>query len=180
MIYVALLRGINVGGKNKVAMPRLKTTFEQAGMRKVATYINSGNVVFEDNRRKPPRIVTILEEAIAADFGFPIRVLIRDLAAIKKVIKALPETWTNDASMRCDVMFLWEDFDRKDVLKELTINPDIEDVLYVPGAVIWRVDRPKVSRSRIYKMIGTDLYRAMTIRNCNTVRKLADLMEAAQ
>ena len=71
-------------------------------------------------------------------------------------------------------------FDRKDVLEELTIKPEIEDVKYVPGAVIWRIDRANVTRSRIYKMIGTDLYRGMTIRNCNTVRKLAEMMEAAR
>jgi uncharacterized protein (DUF1697 family) len=180
MIYVALLRGINVGGKNKVEMKKLKATFEGSGMGHVTTYINSGNVVFTDNRRKPSRIVSVLEEAIAADLGLEIKVLIRDFPAIKKVIKALPKQWTNDASMRCDVMFLWERFDRKDVLEELTIKPEIEDVKYVPGAVIWRVDRANVTRSRIYKMIGTDLYRGMTIRNCNTVRKLAELMEAAR
>jgi uncharacterized protein (DUF1697 family) len=180
MIYVALLRGINVGGKNKVSMSKLKSTFESTGMSNVATYINSGNVIFEDKRRKPPKIMSVLEEAIAADLGFQIKVLIRDLPAIKKVVKALPETWTNDARMKCDVMFLWEDFDRKDILKEWTIKPDIEDVVFVPGAVIWRIDRPNVNRSRMTKMVGTDLYRGLTIRNCNTVRKLADLMEAAK
>ena len=180
MIFVALLRGINVGGKNKVEMKKLKTTFEDVGMGNVTTYINSGNVVFSDNRRKPPRIVSVLEEAIAANHGLEIKVLVRDRPAIKAVLKALPAEWTNDATMRCDVMFLWERFDRKDVLEELTIKPEIEDVKYVPGAIIWRVDRSNVARSRIYKMIGTDLYRGMTIRNCNTVRKLADLMEAAQ
>ena len=81
MIYVALLRGINVGGKNKVEMRKLKATFEDAGMGNVTTYINSGNVVFTDNRRKPPRIVSVLEEAIAADLGFEIKVLIRDFPA---------------------------------------------------------------------------------------------------
>jgi len=179
MIYLALLRGINVGGKNKVEMPKLKSAFEQAGMSNVTTYINSGNVVFQDNRRKAPKIASVLEEAIAADLGFEIKVLIRDLPAIRKVTKALPETWTNDSTMRCDIMFLWEGFDRKDVLKELTIKPEIEDVVYVPGAVIWRVDRSNVGKSRLFKIIGTDLYKGMTIRNCNTVRKLAEMMEAA-
>jgi uncharacterized protein (DUF1697 family) len=180
VIYVALLRGINVGGKNKVEMRKLKATFEGAGMGNVTTYINSGNVVFADNRRKPPRIASVLEEAIAADLGLEIKVLIRDLTAIKKVIKALPEEWTTDATMRCDVMFLWEGFDRKDVLQNWTIKPEIEDVKYVPGAVIWRIDRANVTRSRMTKLVGTDLYRGMTIRNSNTVRKLAELMEAAQ
>ena len=179
MIYLALLRGINVGGKNKVEMRRLKATFERSRMSNVTTYINSGNVVFTDNRRQAPKIVSVLEQAIADDLGFEIKVLVRDLAGIKKVTKALPDTWTNDAAMRCDVMFLWQGFDRKDILEKLTIKPEIEDVLYVPGAIIWRVDRPNVTRSRLFNIIGTDLYRGMTIRNCNTVRKLAEIMEAA-
>jgi uncharacterized protein (DUF1697 family) len=91
-------------------------------------------------------------------------VLIRDLPAIKRVTKALPDTWTNDANMKCDVMFLWEGFDRKDV----------------PGAIIWRVDRSNQTKSGMIKIVGTDLYKGMTIRNCNTVRKLAEMMEAAE
>jgi uncharacterized protein (DUF1697 family) len=176
MIYVALLRGINVGGKNKMAMPRLKRTFEEVGLTDVTTYINSGNVIFKDSRRKPATIISALEKAIEQDFGFQIKLLIRDLAAIRKTIKALPDNWTNDNSMKCDVMFLWDGFDRKDILDDLKIKPDIEDVVYVPGAIIWRVDRPNVTRSGMIKLIGTDLYKGMTIRNCNTVRKLAELM----
>jgi len=176
MIYVALLRGINVGGKNKMAMPRLKRTFEEVGLTDVTTYINSGNVIFKDSRRKPATIISALEKAIEQDFGFQIKLLIRDLAAIRKTIKALPDNWTNDNSMKCDVMFLWDGFDRKDVLDDLKIKPDIEDVVYVPGAIIWRVDRPNVTRSGMIKLVGTELYKGMTIRNCNTVRRLAELM----
>ena len=176
MIYVALLRGINVGGKNKMAMPRLKRTFEEVGLTDVTTYINSGNVIFKDSRRKPATIISALEKAIEQDFGLQIKVLIRDLAAIRKTIKALPDNWTNDNSMKCDVMFLWDGFDRKDILDDLKIKPDIEDVVYVPGAIIWRVDRPNVTRTGMMKLLGTDLYKGMTIRNCNTVRKLAELM----
>jgi uncharacterized protein (DUF1697 family) len=179
MTYVALLRGINVGGKNKVAMPRLKKTFEEVGLTEVSTYINSGNVIFKDIKRSPTTIVTALEKAIEKDFGFPIKVLIRDLSAMRKVIKALPDTWINDQKMKCDVMFLWGDVDRKGIVKDLKVKPEIEDVVYVPGALIWRVDRPAITRSGMLKMVGTDLYKAMTIRNCNTVRKLAELMAAA-
>ncbi|HJR87565.1 MAG TPA: DUF1697 domain-containing protein [Acidimicrobiia bacterium] len=179
MVYVALLRGINVGGKNKMEMARLKATFEAAGMKDVTTYINSGNVVFSDNRRKAATITTTLEKAIEADFGLAIKVLVRDLPTIKKILKALPASWTNDSKMRCDVFFLWESFDKKDVLDQLNWKPEIEDLVYVPGAVIWRIDRTDVNRSRLQKMVGTDLYRGMTIRNCTTVRRLGELMETA-
>ena len=80
--------------------------------------------------------------------------------------------------MRCYVMFLWEEADEPTVLDRLTIKKDIDDVKYVPGAVIWRVDRDKVTRSGMAKLTSDDLYREMTIRSCNTVRKLADMMRA--
>lgn len=179
MMYLALLRGINVGGKNKMAMPRLKRTFEEAGLTDVTTYINSGNVIFKDSRRKPSTITSVLEKAIEQDFGFHIKVLLRDQMAIMKTIKALPDNWTNDKTMRCDVLFLWERFDRKDILKGLKIKPDLEDVVYVPGAIIWRVDRANVNRSGLRNLVGSDLYKGMTIRNCNTVRKVAELMASA-
>jgi uncharacterized protein (DUF1697 family) len=158
-------------------MRRLKATFDEAGMTNVATYINSGNVVFTD-RRKAPKITEVLERSIANEFGFEIKVLVRDLPAIRQVMKALPDWWTNDAGMRCDVMFLWEKHDREAVLEELPIKPEIEDVKYVAGAVLWRIDRENVMKSRMYKVVGTDLYQGMTIRNCNTVRKLSEMMEA--
>ena len=148
-------------------------------MKDTTTYINSGNVVFKDNRRKPATISKTLEEAIERDLGFHIKVLIRDLPAMKKLLAALPKKWTNDADMRCDVLFLWEKFDRKSILQELAIKPEIEDVKYVPGALFWRVDRSNVMKSTLPKIIGTELYKGMTIRNANTVRKLGELMQAA-
>ena len=177
MIYVALLRGINVGGKNKVAMKELKVVFEDAGMTDVRTYINSGNVVFSTTMRGKARLVELLEDAIEDHFGFRINVVVRDLKSMKATIKALPSKWTNDQKMKCDVMFLWDDVDRPSVIKELKIKPELEDVKYVKGAILWRVDKKDVTRSGMMRMAGTPLYKRMTIRNCNTARKLLELME---
>lgn len=69
MIYIALLRGINVGGNNKVAMLELRSVFEQAGMKNVTTYINSGNVIFESELSKN-KLASMLELAIEQKFGF--------------------------------------------------------------------------------------------------------------
>lgn len=177
--YVALLRGINVGGKNKVDMTELRAVFEQAGMSSVRTYINSGNVVFTSRARSRARLATRLGKAIAARFGFDVKVLVRDLAGMRAVVAAMPPDWVNDQTMKCDVMFLWDEADRPDVLDELTIKPEIDDVRYVPGAVIWRTDRGNVTRSGMTNVVGTPFYQRMTIRNCNTARKLLELMEAA-
>ena len=178
MISVALLRGINVGGKNKVEMARLRSTFESIGLRRVSTYINTGNVIFdpgEESSDLPRRI----EAAISQEFGLDLRVLVRDFESIRAVEESLPGDWTNDSEMKCDVLFLWDDVDAHDVLDKLPTNDAIDDVRYVPGAILWRVDRAHLTRSGMTKIVGTALYTSMTIRNCNTVRKLVDLMAAA-
>lgn len=177
MIQLALLRGVNVGGKNKVKMAQLKALFESIGCSNVRTYINSGNVVFADDRR-PKKLRPLIEQAIAEEFGFPVGVVLRDLDSLVSVAESIPTSWKDDATMRCYVMFLWEHADKPTVLDRLTIKRDIDDVRYVPGAVIWRVDRDKLTRSGMMKLPSDDLYREMTIRNCNTVRKLADMMRA--
>jgi uncharacterized protein (DUF1697 family) len=178
MLYVALLRGINVGGKNTVDMKQLKAVFEDAGMSDVKTYINSGNVIFSSKVRAKAKLVQQIEEGIAKRFGFEVRVVLRGLVEMKALVKAIPSTWTNDQKMRCDVMFLWKEFDRPSVLDQFKHDPKMEDVRYARGAVIWRIDRKDVNRSRMWRGIfGTPLYKQMTIRNCNTVRKLLALME---
>lgn len=177
MTYLALLRGINVGGKNKVEMARLKSLFESMGCGDVRTYINSGNVIFT-NDRVAARLRTSIEKAIAKEFGFHVRVVPRDLDSLVSVAESIPTSWKDDATMRCYVMFLWEEADEPTVLERLTIKEDIDDVKYVPGAVIWRVDRDKVTRSGMTKLTSDDLYHELTIRSCNTVRKLADMMRA--
>ena len=177
MVYVALLRGINVGGKNKVDMKQLRAAFEEAGMTSMRTYINSGNVIFSSPSRSRARLTKVLEDAIARTFGFKVDVLVRDLKSMRAVVKALPRTWVNDATMKCDVMFLWDDVARASVVKELPIKAEIEDRKYVAGALIWRVDRKGVTRSGQMKLVRSPLYKRMTIRNCNTTRKLLELME---
>ncbi len=175
MIQLALLRGINVGGKNKVEMARLRALFESLGCADVRSYIASGNVVFND-ARKPAQLRTLIESAMSEEFGFDARIVLRERATVVSLAESIPPTWNDDSTMRCYVMFLWETVDRPSVVDVLPIKPGIDDIAYVPGAVVWRVDRDKLTRSGMAKLPSTELYRQMTIRNSNTVRTLADIM----
>lgn len=179
MVYVALLRGINVGGKNKVDMKQLKIVFEQAGMDQVKTYINSGNIIFVNRKVTKAKIPTLLEEAILENFGLAIKVLVLDLYDYRQVMTALPDEWKNDAEMKSDVLFLWEEFDDKSVLDKLTIRQEFDTVMYVNRAILWSVDKKNVTKSGMSKLIGTELYKKMTVRNVNTTRKIYELMLAA-
>ena len=176
MRCIALLRGINVGGNNKVNMSELKKVFERAGMQNVSTYINSGNVVFESDINSKDKATNILEKAIETSLGLSIKVIIRDKNNILSLAKSLPDNWVNDTNTKCDVMFLWDSIDNPDVLKQITVKPDIDNVVYVPGALLWLVDRKNLTKSGMQKLVGTNIYKQMTIRNCNTVRKLTTLV----
>lgn len=177
MTYVALLRGINVGGRRKVDMKQLKATFERVGMKNVRTYINSGNVIFRSDVNDAAKLAGELSSAIQAEFGFPVPVIVRDVDNIRTLVQALPESSLEGKNARCNVMFLSEHFDNEEILGQLAIKPGIDDVTYIPGAVVWRIDPAGATRSGIKKLFGTDLYANMTIRNTNTVRKLAELMQ---
>ncbi|UQZ36496.1 hypothetical protein C2I18_24960 [Paenibacillus sp. PK3_47] len=179
MIYVALLRGINVGGNNKISMKLLKETFEQAGLASVTTYINSGNIIFASDSHDQEELPELLEQAIAGDFGLNIRVMVRNIDEIRTVVEALPESWSNDDQLKSDVMFLWEEINTPSVLEELPLKPGIGTLLYVPGAILYGVERENITKSGMTKLIGTKLYRQMTVRNVNTTRKIYQLMQAA-
>ncbi len=175
--YVALLRGINVGGNNKVEMIKLKALFETLGFSDVTTYINSGNVIFASDTKKPETLSATIERAFEKSFGFPIRTLIRDEKNVRAVAKAVPLTWSNDINQRTEVMFLWDEYAKRSTLKLITTNPDVDSLTYAAGAIIWHIsDRKHYSKSGLRKFIGTDVYRHMTARNINTVRKLVGLM----
>ena len=175
MIYAALLRGINVGGHNKVNMKELKEAFEQAGMSSVKTYINSGNIVFQDSREKE-QVTILLEQAILEWFGLRIRVLVYSFDEYSRIAQAVPSEWANDKQLKSDVLFLWQQIDQESVMEQLPLKPDIDQAIYVPGAILWSVDREQTSRSGMAKIVGTALYKQVTIRNVNTVRKIYELM----
>lgn len=171
-LYLALLRGINVGGHKKVPMAELKKVFEKMGYEDVRTYINSGNVIFSSTKKDFSQIKKALKKA----FGFDIAVIVRDAKNIQQLNKAIPAAWLNDPKQRTDVLFLWDEYDSKKSLKLFTVKPGIDNLKYTAGAIIWNFERKHYTKSGMGKMIGTLIYKNLTARNVNTVRKLAELM----
>ncbi len=96
----------------------------------------------------------------------------------KKIVDAIPSTWKNDKEMKSDVLFLWEEVDEEAVLEKLIMKPDVDTVKYVPGAILWSVAKKNVTRSGMGRMIGTKLYKQVTVRNVNTTRKIYEIMQA--
>lgn len=173
MKYVALLRGINVGGNKKVEMKKLKAAFELSGYSNVATYINSGNVIFESTKGKDA-IRREAEKLLEKEFGFKIQTLVKTESEMRKIAEAIPINWQNDTIQRTDVAYLFDDVDRKSIITELPVNREYIDVRYVKGAIFWNFDRKNYSKSRLNNLIGHRMYQFMTVRNVNTARFLAN------
>jgi uncharacterized protein (DUF1697 family) len=176
--FVALLRGINVGGNCRVEMKRLKSLCEKLGYADVLTYINSGNVLFSSSK-SASTILRELETALKKEFGFHIPTILRSQHELTAIATAIPEKWTNDKQLRTDVLFLWDAVDAPSSLNDIVHDPKVDILRYIPGAIVWHLDRKYLAKSGMHKFIGTKLYKQMTARNINTVRKLVALMQKA-
>lgn len=178
-VFVALLRGVNVGGKNMIRMSLLQQSFEALGFAQVTTYINSGNIIFktkEDDARKLERKI---EEMLVRDYQLDSKVVVRSLPEMAKLVKSLPPGWESDSRWRHNVIFLRHTIDSKKILAELQVKSDIEEIDYRPGAVLWSTQASELSQSYMAKLSSRKIYRDMTIRNLNTTKKIHELMKRA-
>ena len=175
MTYVAFLRGVNVGGKSIVSMAAIKEALVVLGLSDVRTYINSGNVIFSARATDGSRLTNRIEKAIEQHTGMAIKVLLMDHKALKKLVDAIPRGWVDDKTMRTYVLMLWPDIDDRKIVDSLPSKAGIDELMYVRGAVIWRVDRENVGQSNMNKLVGKPLYKKITIRNVNTMRKLDEM-----
>jgi uncharacterized protein (DUF1697 family) len=174
--YVALLRGINVGGRTLVKMADLKACVAELGLDDVSTYIASGNVLFTSRRRDAAKLETQIEEAIEARFGLPVKVVVLDRTAYARIVKAIPASWAGDQSLRANVAFVRRGTDAKAVVRELRPDPAVEQVKAVAGAILWATKRDALGRSVMRKLIGGAAYKELTVRNLNTTLKLHELL----
>jgi uncharacterized protein (DUF1697 family) len=175
---VALLRGINVGGRNKVPMAQLRNGLAARGLADVRTYIASGNVVARtsDGPDVRARVADLVTSAIAEDYGFPCSVLVLLGADVQRIAAAIPDTWVNDDTRKADVLYLFDDVDSPDVMDQLPLVAGVDEAQYSPGAVVWTVTRQLQSRSGMVRLVGTPLYRRLTVRNVRTARTLAAMV----
>jgi uncharacterized protein (DUF1697 family) len=172
MTYIAFLRGVNVGGKSIVSMAAIKEALVALGLSDVRTYINSGNVIFSTRVSGALQLAARIEKALEQHTGMAIKVLVMDHKTLKKIVEAIPPNWVDDKTMRTYVLLLWEELDDRGILDRLPNKPGVDELRYTSGAVIWRVDREKVRRSHMNRIAGTPLYKKITIRSANTMRKL--------
>jgi uncharacterized protein (DUF1697 family) len=179
MKYVALLRGINVGGNHLIRMTDLKACFEEQGMRDVATYIASGNVIFTAAAR-PPEIARRLEAAMAATFDCRTSVMLRSLKEMQAIVARAPKGFgTQAAKHRYDVIFLNPPLTAGDAIAQVPTRPGVDQAHAGVGVLYFSRLIAKAAQSRLSRIASMPIYKQMTIRNWNTTTKLLQILTAA-
>ncbi|MBI5486009.1 MAG: DUF1697 domain-containing protein [Deltaproteobacteria bacterium] len=173
---VALLRGINVGGKNIIRMEVLRASFEAMGFSSVRTLIASGNVVFRAAGADSRKLERAIEKALSHRHGYEGKVVVRNLEEYERMMRAIPPGWGGERGRRYYVIFLRHAIDRASVLGELEVNAGVEEVRYVPGALLWSARLDGLTQSKMSKVIARPIYGEMTVRNLNTTRKILELL----
>ncbi len=173
--YIALLRGINVGGNNIIKMADLKAEFENLKFQNVKTYIQSGNVIFQSNIESKKELETTIEKALSKKFSYNATVLIRSFNEIQTVIECFPKLFDNP-EWKHNVIFLGEEIDTKKILDEFNPKPDLEEVTYIKGTLFWSAKLDTITKSDMLKLSTRKQYQKMTVRNQNTTRKILELM----
>lgn len=172
--HVALLRGINVGGKNLIRMPALAEAFTDAGYGDVSTYIQSGNVLFTTAATDARALEVAVEDMLQERFDLPIRVVVRSRGELAATVAAAPKDH-GAPHLRSDVIFLKHPLTVDEALAAFPeLRDGVDSVAPGPDAIYFsRVDA-QASRSRLSKIVGTPNYRFMTIRNWRTTTTLLE------
>ena len=179
MEYVALLRGINVGGKNKVVMSELREQVTAAGFGLVRTYINSGNLLFEAEADAPSEdVAQAVEQLLKLRYEFPIRLALLTAQDYLAQLNQLPDWWHGEVARR-DALFYTRGLNR-DHVRERIEDMELGDeaVHFGEHAVFWgKFDEKSFLKTAYHKcLLREDFYRQVTIRSGSTVEKIASML----
>lgn len=176
--YALLVRGINVGGKNKVVMAELRQELTELGLEKVETYINSGNIFFTSTDPKV-RLVEKLEAFFAVHYPFIQSFSLLSQEDYEEELKNLPDWWTKDLA-RKDVLFYTESLDVDQVIEKVeSLELKDEVVHFGRLGIFWgKFSEESYFKTAYHKhLIKMSFYRHITIRNAKTFDKIGQMLK---
>lgn len=175
--YIALLRGINISGKNKIAMLDLKNGFEELHFCEVRTYINSGNVIFLSDIKDQNSITNQIQEMIQNKFKLDIPVFIITVEELEIILKNAPQWWGNENKEIYDnLIFILPPTKYEDVLAEIgEPKEEYEKISNYNNAIFWSFELKSYSKTNWIQTANSKINDKVTIRTANTVRKLIEL-----
>ena len=176
--YVLLLRGINVGGKHKVAMSEFKALLLEAGFEKVSSYINSGNLFFSSDQNNET-CLTKIGHLLDTNYDFPIPFALITKEDYLKERAKLPDWWKRELARR-DVLFFSLGLDKSEVFDFIAKAAFYNEIVHVgSNALFWgKYNESEYLKTTYHKkLMRQDFYKKITIRNGNTFEKIAEILE---
>jgi uncharacterized protein (DUF1697 family) len=179
--YIALLRGINVGGNNLIKMIELRSSFAEMGFGDVETYIQSGNVIFSSKLTNKAKLTALIEEALSEAYSYESKVVVVSASEMERVVAQAPKGFGKDpVQYRYDVLFVKGPLKTSDALKEIPTAPGVDTVNAGDHALYFRRLVSKATQSKLSKLVQRSVYKNLTIRNWNTTMKLLHMVSQAK
>ena len=178
-IFVALLRGINVGGKNLIKMADLAACFQALGFNAVRTYIQSGNVIFSTAETDQSRLASRLEMALSQAFQYEANLVLRSLEQMRQIIAQAPGGFgSQPETFRYDVIYLKEPLSATEAMQYVLTKEGVDQAFPGEGVLYFSRLISKASQSRLSRIVSSPIYQQITIRNWNTSARLLEMMQA--
>lgn len=176
--YLALLRGINVGGNNIIKMTELKKCFEAMDFSDVTTYIQSGNIIFNSDEKDKNKILNKIENGLSKTFRYDAKAVVISYKELKGIVNNAPPEFGKDSeTYRYDVIFLKEPLTVKTAMLNVSAREGVDAAYEGKKVLYFSRLIAKAGQSYLNKIISLPVYKNMTIRNWNTTTKLLTLME---
>lgn len=176
--YIALLRGVNISGKNKVPMAELKKCFEALGFMEVKTWLNSGNVIFSCDEADAAALTDKIERMIQCEFGLNIPVFVISQEELADILRQAPDWWgTENKEIYDNLIFIMPPAAFTDVYREIGAPEEgLEQIQEYRSAVFWSFSKKDYQKTNWWpKTARADIGSKLTIRTANTVRKIVSM-----
>ena len=176
--YVALLRGINISGKNKVSMSELKIGFESLGLEAVKTYLNSGNVIFSSYKDDISSLSSQIETMTRDQFGLDVPTFVISQEDLENIIHNAPNWWNSgNKEIYDNLIFIMPSATFSEVLAEIgEPRKELEKIANYKEAIFWSFSRKDYQKTNWWpKTASVNIRNKLTIRTANTVKKIVKM-----
>ena len=180
MKYIVLLRGVNISGKNKVSMPKLKQLLEENSYQNVSTYLNSGNIIIESNINNKELIIENISKIIEFNFNIKIPIYIMTVPELEDILNNSPSWWgTTNKEIYDNLIFIIPPTTYEEVYN--TIGSPKENIVQIEeyhNTIFWSFVLKDYRKSTWWiKTASTSITNKITIRTANTMKKLLQLSQ---
>ena len=176
--FLALLRGLNVGGQNIIGKDDLIRCFQNLGLDSVRTYIQSGNVLFRSGEPRTAALTRAIEAALSERLSNQVRAVVLTRTRYRAAVASAPDDWGREDDRKHNAAFTLRGVTPRRVIEQLPAPQEgIETLASGPGVIFWSISKPHQTRTTWMKLAAAPVYQHLTVRNHRTVFRLRELLD---